>query len=82
MAHETFDNVNELELQAEAEIHLFENSNSGHTYTTMQGITFQPKLVKEQQFQPNFLQQFQTNILQQASTSTELNKTYLIFNIY
>jgi hypothetical protein len=35
MAHEDFDNINQLELQAaiEAEIYLFENSGSGPTYT-------------------------------------------------
>ena len=42
-----FDNINQLELQAaiEAEIDLFGNSSSGHTYTTMQGFTLQPNLV-------------------------------------
>ncbi len=60
MAHENFDNENELQVQAaiEAEIQLFENSNSGHTYTTMQGVTFQTNFLQQQQ-------QFQANILQQ-----------------
>ena len=61
MAYEAFDNINQLELQAaiEAEIYLFENSSSGHTiqntYTTMQGFSFQPNLVQQQQFEPNIL---------------------------
>ncbi len=43
MAYDGFDNINLLAAQAaiEAEINLFENSSSGHTYTTMQGFTFQ-----------------------------------------
>jgi hypothetical protein len=46
MAYESFDNINQLELQAaiEAEINLFENSRSGHTYTNMEGPTFQPNM--------------------------------------
>ena len=59
MAYDGFDNINLLDAQAavEAEMNLFENSSSGHTYTTMQGFTFQPNLVQQQQFQPNFIQQ-------------------------
>jgi hypothetical protein len=52
MAYDGFDNINQLELQAaiEAEIDLFENSRSGPTYTNMEGPTFQPLLVPQQQF--------------------------------
>ena len=70
MAYESFDNINQLELQAviEAEINLFENTRSTNTYTNMEAPTFQ------EQFQPNFLQQqqqpFQLNSLEQASTPT------------
>ena len=55
MAYESFDNINQHELQAviEAEINLFENTRSTNTYTTMEAPTFQ------EQFQPNFLQQQQ-----------------------
>ena len=56
MAYDGFDNINQLDLQAaiESEIYLFENSGSGPTYTTMQGFTFQPNmLVQQQHFQPN-----------------------------
>ena len=86
MAYDGFDNINLLELQAaiEAEIDLFENSRSGPTYTNMEGPTFQPLLVPQQQFQPNILQQqqqFQPNILQQQqqfqpniSTTNQLNQ--------
>ena len=75
MAYDGFDNINQLELQAaiEAEIDLFENSRSGPTYTNMEGPTFQPLLVPQQQFQPNILQQqqqFQPNI----STTNQLNQ--------
>ena len=58
MAYESFDNINQHDLQAviEAEMNLFENSSSSHTYTTMQGFTFQPLLVQQQQFHPNILQ--------------------------
>jgi hypothetical protein len=51
MAYDGFDNINQLELQAaiEAEIDLFGNSSSGHTYTTMQGFTFQPNILQQQQ---------------------------------
>jgi hypothetical protein len=54
MAYDGFDNINQLELQAaiEAEINLIGNSSSGHTFTTMQGFTFQPLLVQQKQFQP------------------------------
>ena len=64
MAYESFDNINQHELQAviEAEINLFENTRSTNTYTNMEAPTFQ------EQFQPNFLQQqqqqFQPNFLQ------------------
>ena len=46
MAYESFDNINQLELQAaiEAEINLFKNSHSGHTYANMEGPTFQPNM--------------------------------------
>ena len=49
MAYESFDNINQLELQAaiEAEINLFENSRSGHTYTNMEGPTFQPNMPQQ-----------------------------------
>ena len=42
MAQDGFDNINLLAAQAaiEAEMNLFENSSSGHTYTTLQGFTF------------------------------------------
>ena len=50
MAYDGFDNINQLHLQAaiEAEIDLFENSGSGPTYTTMQGVTFQPNFLHQQ----------------------------------
>jgi hypothetical protein len=50
MAFESFDNINQHELQAaiEAEINLFENSHSGHTYTNMEGIAFHPNLPHQQ----------------------------------
>ena len=55
MAYESFDNINQHELQAviEAEINLFENTRSTNTYTNMEAPTFQ------EQFQPNYLQQQQ-----------------------
>ena len=76
MAYDGFDNINPLDAQAEivAEMNLFENSSSGHTYTTMQGFTFQPLLVQQQQFHPNILQQqqqFHPNILQQQQQFTK-----------
>ena len=46
MAYESFDNINQLELQAaiEAEINLFENSRSDHTYyTNMEGAHISTK---------------------------------------
>ena len=45
MAYESFENINQLELQAaiEAEINLFENSRSGHTYTNMEGAHISTK---------------------------------------
>ena len=49
MAYDGFDNINQLELQAaiEAERDLFENSRSGHTYTNMEGPTFQPNMPQQ-----------------------------------
>ena len=82
MAYESFDNINQHELQAviEAEINLFENTRSTNTYTNMEAPTFQEQFQpnflqqQQQQFQPNFLQQqqqqFQPNSLEQASTPT------------
>ena len=51
MAYDGFDNINLLAAQAaiEAEMNIFENSSSGHTYTTMQGFTFQPNILQQQQ---------------------------------
>ena len=51
MAYDGFDNINQLHLQAaiEAEIDLFENSGSRPTYTTMEGFTFQPNMLDQQQ---------------------------------
>jgi hypothetical protein len=54
MAYDGFDNINLLAAQAaiESEMNLFENSSSGHTYTNMQGFTFQPNILQQQkQFQ-------------------------------
>jgi len=64
MAHESFDNVNQHELQAviEAEISLFENTRLTITYTNMEAPTFQ------QQFQPNFLQQQQQQFAMPMAT--------------
>ena len=65
MAYDGFDNINPLDAQAaiEAEMNLFENSSSGHTYTTLQCFTVQPNILQQQeQFQQNILyqqQQFQ-----------------------
>jgi hypothetical protein len=49
MAYESFDNLNQIELQAaiEVEINLFENSRSGHTYTNMECPTFQPNMPQQ-----------------------------------
>ena len=50
MAYESFDNINQLELQApiEAEINLFENSRSGHTYIPIWRVpTFQPNMPQQ-----------------------------------
>ena len=72
MAYDGFDNINQLHLQAaiEAEIDLFENSGSRPTYTTMEGFTFQPNMLdQQQQLQPNMLVQ-QQQFQQQASTYT------------
>ncbi len=45
MAYESFDNINQHELQAviEAEINLFENTRSTNTYTNMEAPTFQER---------------------------------------
>ena len=53
MAYESFDNINQLELQAEieVEINLFENSRSGHTFTNMEDLTFQPNMPQQQRQQ-------------------------------
>ena len=50
MAFESFDNVNQFELQVaiEAELNLFEN---GHTYTNMETFSFQPNLPQQQEFE-------------------------------
>ena len=56
MAYDGFDNINLLDAQAavEAEMNLFENRSSGHTYTTLQCFTVQPNILQQQeQFQPN-----------------------------
>ena len=72
MAYDGFDNINQLHLQAaiEAEIDLFENSGSRPTYTTMEGFTFQPNMLdQQQQLQPNMLF-MTTSIVTQRSLVT------------
>ena len=82
MAYESFDNINQHELEAviEAEINLFENTRSTNTYTNMEAPTFQ------EQFQPNFLQQqqqqFQPNFLQQQQLLFVYNSLKFVYNCF
>ena len=72
MAFESFDNVNQFELQVaiEAELNLFEN---GHTYTNMETFSFQPNFSQQQEYQPNLPQQqeFETASPQRTSPSRQ-----------